>query len=99
MAVHPRAARPASTTLPSTIPLAAIWLWLTNASSITAGLSMAPTTILLTRLSTRRCAISSGIELAWDRDPSYWKSWYGITVADINRLNSPIDFDDLLAEI
>ena len=41
----------------------------------------------------------NGIELAWDRDPSYWKSWYGITVADINRLNSPIDFDDLLAEI
>jgi len=41
----------------------------------------------------------NGIELAWDRDPSYWKSWYGITVADINKLNSPMDFDDLLAEI
>src|SRR6266852_1583359 len=41
----------------------------------------------------------NGIELAWDRDPSYWMSWYGITVADINKLNSPIDFDDLLAEI
>lgn len=41
----------------------------------------------------------NGIELAWDRDPTYWRTWYGISAEDISQLNSPIDFDDLLAEI
>lgn len=41
----------------------------------------------------------NGIELAWDRDPDSWKSWYGVTPEDISRLNSPLNFESLLAEL
>jgi hypothetical protein len=41
----------------------------------------------------------NGIELAWDRDPSQWRGWYGATMADMSTLNKPLDFDSLLAEL
>ena len=41
----------------------------------------------------------NGIELAWDRDPSYWQGWYGATMEDMPKLNSPLDFESLLAEL
>jgi len=41
----------------------------------------------------------NGIELAWDRDPSYWKLWFGATVEQMPALNKPLDFDSLLAEL
>ncbi|HUS17047.1 MAG TPA: VOC family protein [Chloroflexia bacterium] len=41
----------------------------------------------------------NGIELAWDRDPSYWRPWYGATQADMPALNHPLDLDALLAEL
>ena len=41
----------------------------------------------------------NGIELAWDREPSYWRGWYGATQADMPVLNKPLDFKSLLAEL
>jgi catechol 2,3-dioxygenase len=41
----------------------------------------------------------NGIELAWDRDPSNWKVWYGATWEDLSHLNKPLDFASLLAEL
>ncbi len=41
----------------------------------------------------------NGIELAWDRDPSYWKPWYGATIEQMPILNKPLDFKSLLAEL
>jgi catechol 2,3-dioxygenase len=32
----------------------------------------------------------NGIELAWDREPSYWCGWYGATLADMPVLNKPL---------
>lgn len=41
----------------------------------------------------------NGIELAWDRDPDHWKPWYGATLADMPKLNVPLNFESLLAEL
>lgn len=41
----------------------------------------------------------NGIELAWDRDPSFWKPWYGATMAQMPELNRSLDFASLLAEL
>ena len=45
----------------------------------------------------------NGIELAWDRDPSYWKPLWEEGMRDppraLDRLNKPLDFDGLLREI
>jgi catechol 2,3-dioxygenase len=41
----------------------------------------------------------NGIELAWDREPSYWRPWYGATMEDMRTLNRPLDFSSLLAEL
>src|SRR5215467_8758594 len=41
----------------------------------------------------------NGIELAWDREPSFWRGWYGATISDMPRLNKPLDLENLLAEL
>jgi catechol 2,3-dioxygenase len=41
----------------------------------------------------------NGIELAWDRDPGYWKPWYIATMEQMPILNKPLDFKSLLAEL
>jgi catechol 2,3-dioxygenase len=41
---------------------------------------------------------TNGIELAWDREPSEWRAWYGATMKDMPVLNKPLDFKGLLAE-
>jgi catechol 2,3-dioxygenase len=41
----------------------------------------------------------NGIELAWDRDPSYWTQWFRATMEQMPALNKPLDFDGLLAEL
>ncbi len=40
----------------------------------------------------------NGIELAWDRDPSYWKIVREATPEMMKDLNIPLDFDSLLSE-
>lgn len=42
----------------------------------------------------------NGIELAWDRDPSFWAPWRNpdLTMADIRLVNKPIDLAALIAE-
>jgi catechol 2,3-dioxygenase len=42
----------------------------------------------------------NGIELAWDRDPSYWQPWLNrtLTARDMQELNKPLDLDALLRE-
>jgi catechol 2,3-dioxygenase len=45
----------------------------------------------------------NGVELAWDRDPSYWRPLWEEGMRDparaLYRLNKPLDVDGLLAEI
>ncbi len=41
----------------------------------------------------------NGIELAWDRDPSYWHLMRDATPQSMGSLRKPLDFDDLLAEL
>ena len=41
----------------------------------------------------------NGIELAWDRDPSYWKLMLNPTPETIRNMNKPLDFDSLLGEL
>jgi catechol 2,3-dioxygenase len=45
----------------------------------------------------------NGIELAWDRDPSYWKPLWEEARRDpkssMYRMNKPIDFDGLFGEL
>ena len=42
----------------------------------------------------------NGIELAWDRDLSYWRPLLqGATFATMRALNGPLNFDSLLAEL
>ena len=42
----------------------------------------------------------NGIELAWDRDPSFWAPWRNpnLTMDDIRLVNKPIDIPALIAE-
>ncbi|MBB5576989.1 VOC family protein [Rhizobium paranaense] len=41
----------------------------------------------------------NGIELAWDRDPSFWEGWrHDLTAADAQALNKPLDLGALLLE-
>ena len=42
----------------------------------------------------------NGIELAWDRDPSYWQPWLNanLTTGDMRELNKPLDLQALLRE-
>ncbi|WP_338811335.1 VOC family protein (plasmid) [Agrobacterium leguminum] len=41
----------------------------------------------------------NGIELAWDRDPSFWEGWQkGLTVKRIHELNKEVDLAGLLRE-
>jgi catechol 2,3-dioxygenase len=41
----------------------------------------------------------NGIELAWDRDSSYWADWIkGLTPAKMRELNKPLDLVELLQE-
>lgn len=42
----------------------------------------------------------NGIELAWDRDPSYWADWVNgsLTPAKVRELNKPLDLAALLHE-
>jgi catechol 2,3-dioxygenase len=41
----------------------------------------------------------NGIELAWDRDPSYWRKFIEATPETMHSLNKPIEFDDLFSEL
>src|SRR5579871_3916225 len=41
----------------------------------------------------------NGIELAWDRDPSYWRLLFEATPEQMQALNIPLDFDSLLGEL
>jgi catechol 2,3-dioxygenase len=41
----------------------------------------------------------NGLELAWDRDPSYWKIMQNITPETMRTVNKPLDFDSLLSEL
>jgi catechol 2,3-dioxygenase len=41
----------------------------------------------------------NGIELAWDRDPSYWGLMRGATLETLRSTRKPLDFDSLLAEL
>jgi catechol 2,3-dioxygenase len=41
----------------------------------------------------------NGIELAWDRDPSYWAPWFGASPDQMDAINVPLDFDSLMAEL
>jgi catechol 2,3-dioxygenase len=47
----------------------------------------------------------NGIELAWDRDPDYWRPRYAAAMADPNSpaarrvFIAPLDFDGLLSEL
>jgi catechol 2,3-dioxygenase len=41
----------------------------------------------------------NGIELAWDRDPSYWEIMRNVTPATMRSINKPLDFDSLLGEL
>lgn len=41
----------------------------------------------------------NGIELAWDRDPSYWTLMIGATMEQLGSLRKPLDFAGLLAEL
>ncbi len=42
---------------------------------------------------------SNGIELACDRDPSFWKIMLNATPETLRDLNKPLDFDSLLSEL
>lgn len=41
----------------------------------------------------------NGIELAWDRDPSYWTPWLNASPDQMDKINIPLDFDSLIAEL
>lgn len=47
----------------------------------------------------------NGIELAWDREPDYWRPRYAAAMANPDQIaamqvfRSPLDFDSLLAEL
>jgi catechol 2,3-dioxygenase len=41
----------------------------------------------------------NGIELAWDRDPSYWELMRQVTPENLRSINKPLDFAGLLAEL
>lgn len=41
----------------------------------------------------------NGIELAWDRDPSYWSTMRETDPEVRRTLNKPIDFDSLISEL
>src|SRR5919106_2117458 len=41
----------------------------------------------------------NGLELAWDRDPSFWQSWFGAMMDQMRMLRKPLDFASLLGEL
>ena len=41
----------------------------------------------------------NGIELAWDRDPSYWSLMQDPSPETMRSMNKPLDFDNLLGEL
>ena len=41
----------------------------------------------------------NGIELACDREPSYWTPWLNASPDQMDAINVPLDFDSLLAEL
>ena len=41
----------------------------------------------------------NGIELAWDRDSSYWHLMKDATLSTMQAMNKPLDFDSLLTEL
>lgn len=41
----------------------------------------------------------NGIELAWDRDPSYWSLMRNPSPETMRTMNKPLDFDSLLGEL
>ncbi len=41
----------------------------------------------------------NGIELAWDRDPSYWRLMQNPSPETMRTMNKPLDFDTLLGEL
>lgn len=41
----------------------------------------------------------NGIELAWDRDPSYWRLTQAASADTMQSSREPLDFDGLLAEL
>ncbi len=41
----------------------------------------------------------NGIELAWDRDPSYWHLMPNPSPEALRSRNKPLDFDGLLGEL
>ena len=41
----------------------------------------------------------NGIELAWDRDPSYWHLMRNANSDTLRSMNKPLDFDGLLGEL
>jgi catechol 2,3-dioxygenase len=41
----------------------------------------------------------NGLELAWDRDPSYWSLMQNPSPETMRTMNKPLDFDSLLGEL